>query len=206
MCIRDSIRSACEWLRTHALTQAPQLQPPVLWLWGLRAGCLLAAQAAQALPDPCNFLFWAPATSGKPLLQQFLRLKAAADISSGNAKAVMQTLRADLAQGVPVEIAGYLLAPDLAIGLEQALLAPPSSPVLGAPGGCVQWFELSTREDANLSPASAKAIAEWQHTGYAVYSQVVNGPAFWQTTEIEDALALIAATTAALAQGGRNAD
>jgi exosortase A-associated hydrolase 2 len=192
----QDVASACRWLRAQTGAQTSHMPPPPLWLWGLRAGCLLAAQAAQAIQEPCHFLFWAPAPAGQPLLQQFLRLKAAADLASGNAKAVMDGLRADLAQGRPVEIAGYLLAPALVNGLEQAKLVPP--PTNTPAGSRVEWFELSTRDEASLTPAVAKAIADWQRAGYMVRSHIVTGPAFWQTTEIEDAPALIPATTAAL--------
>lgn len=194
----QDVTVACQWLHAHHRAREGHSALPTLWLWGLRAGCLLASQAAQRLPVPCNFLFWAPAISGKPLLQQFLRLKAAADLSSGNAKAVMQAMRADLAQGVPVEVAGYLLAPALSRGLEQAVLTPPTSDQPGRAPCRVVWIELSTRDDASLSPVSVKGIGEWQAAGCDVQSQLVNGPAFWQTTEIEDAPALIATTTAAL--------
>ncbi len=194
--------NACRWLRHRIDTTVPKpTQHPPLWLWGLRAGCLLAAQAAQTLPEPCNLLFWAPAPAGKPLLQQFLRLKAAADLPSGNAKAVMEGLRSELASGRAVEVAGYLLAPGLASGLEQASLLPP--PVdSGCTTACrVEWFELSTRDDASLTPVAAKAIAQWREAGYAVCSHIVQGPAFWQTSEIEDAPGLLAATVAAIALG-----
>ncbi|MEO8118247.1 MAG: hydrolase 2, exosortase A system-associated [Rhodoferax sp.] len=196
---RQDVACACQWLRERTQTQTRQalLAPsPPLWLWGLRAGCLLATQAAQSMQEPCHFLFWAPTPAGKPLLQQFLRLKAASDLASGNAKVVMEGLRTDLTQGRPVEIAGYLLTPALANGLEQASLTPP--PTDTPPASRVEWFELATREDASLPPAAANTIANWQLAGYAVRSHLVNGPAFWQTAEIEDAPALIAATTAAL--------
>jgi hypothetical protein len=62
----------------------------------------------------------------------------------------------------------------------------------------VEWFELSTRGDASLSPISAKTVQAWEQAGRRVNSHMVNGPAFWQTTEIEDAPLLICATTAAL--------
>ena len=62
----------------------------------------------------------------------------------------------------------------------------------------MEWFELSTREDASLSPISAKTVQAWEKAGCRVNSHLVTGPAFWQTTEIEDAPLLIDATTAAL--------
>ena len=196
--VRD-VTDACDWLRKRMDGTTLQIPRPPLWLWGLRAGCLLAAQAAQTLEEPCNFLFWAPTPAGKPLLQQFLRLKAAADLASGNAKAVMESLRADLTQDRPVEIAGYLLAPSLANGLEQANLKPPARALAGR----VEWIELSTRPDSGLTPVAIKAIADWQHAGYAIRSHLVNGPSFWQTSEIEDAPALISSTNAALMEPGR---
>ena len=49
-----------------------------------------------------------------------------------------------------------------------------------------------------MSPASTQAIELWRQAGWQVHSQVVRGPLFWQTTEIEDAPDLIAATLAAL--------
>jgi len=181
----------CQWLRSQNHVQGDANQPP-LWLWGLRAGCLLAAEAARQIDAPCNFVFWQAPAAGKPLLQQFLRLKVAGDLLGGQAKGVMQALRDQLASGTPVEIAGYQLAPGLASGLEQATLAPPA---LKQPAQRVAWLEVSTRENATLSPISAQTIAQWQQVGYAVASRILPGPAFWQTTEIEDAPALIAATT-----------
>ena len=196
----QDVVDACRWLRGRADAQgAATVAAPPLWLWGLRAGCLLAAQAARELHEPCNFLFWAPTPSGKLVLQQFMRLKTAADLSSGNAKAVMDGLRADLAQGRPIEVAGYVLAASLANGLEQSRLTPPEG---GKSPGRMVWFELSTRPDANLMPASVKAITEWENASHAVLSHLVNGPSFWQTTEIEDAPALVTATTTALLDAG----
>lgn len=186
--VADVLR-ACDWLRTRA--EGP------LWLWGLRAGCLLAAQAAARLPVPCHFLFWSPTPSGKTQLQQFLRLKAAGDMLSSGAKGVTESLRSQLAAGQSVEIAGYALAPGLAHGLEQAVLAPPAG---AQPPGRVEWLELSTREDASLNPVAQKTLAQWEQAGHAVRSRIVQGPSFWQTTEIEDAPALIPATLQALSQ------
>lgn len=187
---------AAQWLRKRHETQSTGLNQPPLWLWGLRAGCLLAAEAASRFDEPCHFLFWQPPSAGKPLLQQFLRLKVAGDMLGGQSKGVMEGLRQQLAAGSPVEIAGYTISAGLATGLEQATLVPPAR---GSSPQRLEWFELSTREDASLSPIAAKTIAQWQEADFNVSSHIVNGATFWQTTEIEDAPALIAATTAAMA-------
>jgi exosortase A-associated hydrolase 2 len=191
----SDVVEGCYWLRNQSNTPGADSDQVPLWLWGLRAGCLLAVEAASQLGEPCNFLFWHPPSAGKPLLQQFLRLKVAGDMLGGQAKGVMEGMRQQLADGVAVEIAGYMLSPGLASGLEQAALLPPADQGLAQR---VEWFEMSTREDASLSPISAKTIAQWQQAGFAVNSHIVQGPAFWKTTEIEDAPALLAATTAAV--------
>ena len=183
-----------QWIRDKHSADASKGKVPVL-LWGLRVGCLLAVEAANQIEEPCNFLFWQPPASGKPLLQQFLRLKVAGDMLTGQSKGVMEGMRQQLAGGSPVEVAGCLLAPGLASGLEQAALLPPAASVSILH---VEWFELSTREDASLSPISAKTVEAWEQAGCRVNSHLVSGPAFWQTTEIEDAPLLIDATTAAL--------
>lgn len=166
-----------------------------MWLWGLRAGCLLAVEAARQLNEPCHFLFWHPPSAGKLLLQQFLRLKMAGEMLDGQAKGVMESLRQQLTHGSSLEIAGYMLSPGLAMGLGQAVLAPPTR---HGEMRRLLWLELSTRSDATMSPVSAQAIVQWQQSGFDVGSHIVKGPAFWQTSEIEEAPALIAATIAAL--------
>lgn len=179
----DDVVFAGRWLKAQG--SAP------LWLWGLRAGCLLAVEAAKTL-GPCALLFWAPTPSGKPLLQQFLRLKAAGDMVGGQAKVIMEGLRRQLAAGHAVEVAGYVLAPGLAHGLESAALKPVAHVQR------VVWLEVSTRADASLTPVASSTITAWQQAGVAMQTQIANGPAFWQTTEIEEAPALIEATVAAM--------
>lgn len=191
----DDVVRACNWLRSHDQPAVVPGAAPPLWLWGLRAGCLLAVEAAHQLNEPCNFLFWQPPTAGKQLLQQFLRLKVAGDMLGGQAQGVMESLRHQLAAGTSVEIAGYMLSAGLAFGMEQALLAPPSGK---GQTRRLEWLELSTREEPSLSPVSTKTITQWQQAGYATRSHIVHGPSFWQTTEIEDAPALVPATVAAV--------
>ena len=178
------VQAARCWMRDRY--DAPQ------WLWGLRAGCLLAAQAAAQTDQACDFLFWQPVTSGKTHLQQFLRLKSAGALMDGKNKGVMDAVKRDLAEGRAVDIAGYTLNPALAAGLERARLEPP----LGR--GRLLWLEVSTRDDATLAPAAETALTAWRNAGYDVRSRLVQGPMFWQTTDIEDAPALIGATIDAM--------
>ncbi len=188
-CWVDDVVRGCAWLGERV--QAP------LWLWGLRVGCLLATDAAKLLAHVPNFLFWAPVASGKQALQQFMRLKTASEIASGNAKGVLDALRADWAQGKAAEISGYWVAPSLAEGLERANLLAPATDASAQRK--LLWFEISTRADAVISPIGSKNLALWQVAGFGdAHAQVTQGPSFWQTTEIEDAPALITATVAAM--------
>jgi exosortase A-associated hydrolase 2 len=179
----DDVLRACRWLR--ARSTAP------LWLWGLRGGCLLAAEAARAGAGPCNLIFWQPMTSGKVLLQQFLRLKVAGDALAGREGAAGVELRRRIADGDTVDVAGYRLNPELARGLERATLAPSRSVER------LEWIEIG-RHDGAIAPASSAAIAQWEASGCEVSWHAVAGPAFWQTTEIEEAPALLSATLMSL--------
>ena len=181
----DDVRIASNWLRARRTGQ--------LWYWGLRAGCLLAAEAARHHDEKVNFLFWQPVVAGKTQLQQFLRLKVAGEMMSGDSKGVMAALKASLAAGEAVEVAGYTLSSQLATGLETAELSPTPHP------GRVVWLEVAARADATLSPAANQCCERWHTAGHGLQSAVTQGLTFWQTTEIEEAPALLAATTAALA-------
>lgn len=181
--IEDVVRAA-RWLRGRH--RVP------LVLWGLRTGALIAARSLQALDEGHSLLLWQPVTSGKVALQQFLRLRAAADLGQADGKGTLQRMRAELEAGQTVEIAGYGLTAALALALEREQLRLPDRKV------AVAWLEVSTRADATLLPASRTLVDNWRLQGHAIAEQVVCGPAFWQTQEIEDAPALIPATLATM--------
>ena len=182
---QEDILAGHRWLRTRS--RAP------LTLWGLRAGCLLAANTADKLQEWSNFVFWQPVISGKQHWQQFMRLKMAAELPAGRAKGVTEHIKQQLAAGQSVEIAGYTVSPELADGLQNSELNPPIENI-----GRVTWLELSTREDATIAPASQNCIEQWQAAGFKLDAKVVYGPGFWQATEIEDVPELLEVTVAAL--------
>ncbi|SEL62542.1 exosortase A system-associated hydrolase 2 [Roseateles sp. YR242] len=183
---------------THPHTTHTAHTPVPLWLWGVRAGALFAAPLMERLDRPVQWLLWQPVTAGKLQLQQFLRLKVAADLVGGQAKGAMQALRTQLDQGQSVEVAGYRLSPALARGLEQAQLKP--TPRLQH----LVWLETSTREEPALTPAAAMAVQAWTEQGCTVQAAAVAGPSFWAATEIEVAPALIDASVAALLQAAQS--
>ena len=191
----NDVVQASVWLRWRCHTKGATRDNAPLWLWGLRAGCLLCTQAATYIEEPCHFLLWQPPLSGKLMLQQFLRLKLAADMLDGRASKTMDSLRNALSNGESVEIAGYTVTAELALGLEAALLTPPAG---SGKNMRVEWLEVSGLEPPRLNPFPADTLDTWRQAGYELVRHVTPGPAFWQSSEIRDAPELITATTAVL--------
>jgi exosortase A-associated hydrolase 2 len=182
----DDVIAAAQWLRERT-----GFDPT---LWGLRAGCLLAREAAQNLEYAPNLIFWQPVVSGAQHLQQFLRLRVAQHVAGGEGEARIGTkeLRAELESGATLEIAGYTLAPELALGLDAAELAPPRR------ASRVAWLEVSSSDPPELSPAGRLRMQAWQAAGQDVAEYAVAGLPFWQTQEIAECAALVEATRAAV--------
>jgi uncharacterized protein len=183
---RDDVIAASRWL--HARTGFTP------FLWGLRCGCLIAAAAAAALESAPDLVFWQPVMSGRQHLQQFLRLKVAGQLMGrGDAdRTGTASLRAELEAGATLDIAGYALAPALALGLDAADLAPPPS------GVRVVWVEISSSDPPAISPAGQQRIAAWKAAGHVVAASAVPGLPFWQTQEIAESPALVEATLASV--------
>jgi exosortase A-associated hydrolase 2 len=182
----EDVLLACRWLRSRA--------PGPLWLWGLRAGCLLAAAAAARLDVSSQMLFWQPALSGSAVLRQFLRVQWAGEMLSGQTAGSIDSLQQKLDAGEMIEVAGYRLSAALAKGLGAAELVMDQN-VRG-----IAWLEVSSRDETTLNPAASRAVARCRTAGYPVETRVVRGPSFWQTSEIEEAPELIAASVGAVRQ------
>ncbi len=175
----DDLSFAWHWLAERSA------RPPCLW--SLRAGALLAADWLIATGKHLPWLIWQPVVTGKQYLTQFLRLAAAGQmLDEQDARGVLTRLRAELAAGRAVEVAGYRLSPALCAGLEAASLrlAPGSS-------GPLAVLEVAAAAGAGLSPAIARLQQAWRNDRVAVDSAVVAGSPFWMTQEIETVPALI---------------
>ncbi len=179
----EEVRASVAWGRARFGTLPT-------WLWGIRAGCLLAAQASDGLDEDLRLVFWQPQLQGRLVLQQFLRLKMAGLLHQGSGRGVTQALQAELDQGRAVDVAGYTLGPALAAGLAAAqCLSPPDR--LGVE---VLWLEVEPDESGALKPASAAAVELWRAAGFTVREEVVQGPSFWQSAWLEEAPRLVART------------
>lgn len=165
-------------------------------LWGLRLGAILAAELAQA--EPSRFeraILWQPVHKGNAMLTQFLRLRIAAQMGGDpDTRETTRDLRALLAAGKAVEIAGYELSAELATavdGLDLAALVP-------HPSIAVDWLEVVPEADRPLSPASRKVVDVWRERGARVSLSSAVGEPFWSLLETTVAPRLIDATCRAL--------
>ena len=184
---RDDVGLACAWLE-----QRSGHRPALL---GLRLGALLAMDYAAHAPQadaPRQLILWQPVLDGATFLTQFLRLRMAGAMMSGAGAAENSTaaLRAMLADGEALEVAGYELSSKLALSSDALKLAP-----LGRAGCALHWFDIGQPERA-LSPATAKALAALRERGAEVELSHIDGPAFWASQEIATCQPLLEATTA----------
>jgi uncharacterized protein len=157
-----------------------------VWLWGIRLGALLAATQHGAL-KPEGFLMWQPVTSGKSYVRQLLRL-ATARLLVGNAIAANKDAHAALMEGHPVEVAGYELNAQLLLPLESETLEK------YRPNCKVVWMECSSGSEATLGIAATRVLDNWVQAGCTVLSEMVTGPTFWASQEIEFCAHLISRT------------
>jgi exosortase A-associated hydrolase 2 len=183
----DDVLDAARWLQQRCGQPAA--------LWGLRLGALLAAHAAAAFEERADLLLWQPVQQGRQAIQQFLRQATARSLvgrAPGDSPRAPAP-REQLAQHGALEVGGYLLSDALATAVEAAELRPP------AHAARVAWLEVATLDGAALSPASVARVEAWRAAGCTVTAHAVPGLPFWQTQEIAEAPALVAATLAAVA-------
>lgn len=207
---RDDLVLAGRWLQQ-------QTGQPVGFL-GLRLGALLALEAAAARDGPVGpVILWQPVLRGEPYVTQFLRLRQAAAMVTGQATDASEApasgaskslasdgdghgsaaLRKQLLDGRGVEVSGYLLAPELAAAIDAVDLAS-----LALPNASLHWFDVAADSEASLPLARQRGAGMLRQRGAWLEISVVQGPAFWASQEITEAPALVAATVALFREGG----
>lgn len=163
-----------------------------LWIWGLRGGALLACDAMRgAGSTAARLLLWQPVTNGNAALQQFLRLRTARQALAGGAHGTGSP-RQQLDREGFLDVAGYRLSSALASGWAAASLQPP------AVASDALWFEVRPNATQGVAPALAAQAQTWRDAGWRVSLSGIDGPAFWQTTEIECVPELIHASVAGM--------
>ncbi len=185
---QQDIDSAIQWLVERGAES--------ISLWSLRMGFLLAMDFVVNTRTQINRLIgWQPVLNGETFVMQFLRLRVAAAVMDRNApQEKTAELKQQLLDGKAIEVAGYLLNPDLvkpivALRADELDLSAVTDWML---------FEIVTNEDKDVSPANAKFIETLCSKNQRATIKTVSGSPFWSTQEIVEVPALLTKTLASL--------
>lgn len=151
-------------------------------LVAMRTGALLAAEYLNSSEAEINkLLLWQPVIDGKVFFNQFMRLRLASSMMSGDKdKETSKDLKAILDAGESLEIAGYMITPSLANSLEAASLKN-----MDAKSDInIAWFDVVADEQKEAPLMNRKLVELWQQAGMKVEHNKVVGMAFWSSTEI----------------------
>ena len=182
---KQDVLVALNWLRHNGAAQVSLL--------GLRLGAMLALDCLGEQGGPFDkIILWQPVISGESLITQFLRVRLAASmLDSAKEKESTQDLRATLAKGESIEVAGYDLSPELAADIDRLRLESLVNPKLPP----VDWLELVSAEGRLASPATQRVVENLRRQGMRIFSSAVVGEAFWSLPEITVAPGLLHATS-----------
>jgi exosortase A-associated hydrolase 2 len=185
---KHDLAVAADWL-------AARTDGGPLHLWGVRLGGLLALDFAT-VREVEGIILWQPFINGRTCINQFLRLRLAAEMENEDPAAPRSTsaLRALLATRGRLEVAGYELDAALVKGIDACDAA--SLKLLPCH---VHWFASGAPAVRKLGASAARLAERWAPLGVTLQFHAVDGVPFWATSDIVECPALLAATTAAFA-------
>lgn len=185
---RSDIEHVIQWM-------TDTLGATAITLWGLRLGCLMAADIAAARTDLITGVtFWQPVLDGKLFLNQFLRIRVAASMFKESGE-TLASLRSEIQDKGHLTVGGY----ELGLSLYQQLSELNLEHYVAKISGPVEWLEVYEGETPKPSLPAQKLITQWRDHGTELSTSSVKGIRFWATQEIALAPSLIAATLAAFA-------
>lgn len=174
----------------QAIDHAKELGYAKVSLLAIRSGTLLAMEAVAQRSDCHRLIFWQPAISGDAIITQFLRIKLAASMERDEKGVTAADLKAEIANGNSIEVAGYDVSPGLFNGLKDSAVKSHLD-ICSLPIG---WFTLVASEERKPPRPELKLIDEWRSRGAQIDHKICVGPAYWQAHERTLAPALIEAT------------
>ena len=159
-----------------------------LCFWGLRLGALLALDCSARYPDALTrLLFWQPVLNGRNYLTQFLRLKVAADMFESSRKTTTGELRDQLESGGCVEVAGYQIAPELALSIDELDM----SQMLLHQYRRITWLELLPGNDRPVPVMTRNLVNKIHESGLEPEFCTVVGEPFWSLQELVEVPGLL---------------
>lgn len=161
----DDLARMGQWLQAQGSTK--------INLLGLRLGALLSLSCIEKKMIKVNkVILWNPLLDGKMAINQFLRLRVMASLTSGSDRQTTAMLRECFTQDKAVEVAGYELHPNLILAMDQ------QSVCLRADMPSVHWLEVVS--DTNRLPAAVSKTKEhWRATAGQFVFEAVEGHPFW---------------------------
>jgi exosortase A-associated hydrolase 2 len=153
---------------------------------------LLALQPSTcAVAQPERTILWHPATRGESLLTQFLRLRAAAGLRTSDPakRETVAQARDRLLQGESLEVAGYVITPAMARGIDSLTL--PTTQRVAC--GVLQWLDIGSSQ-GRLGADAERATDALRAQGHDVQVECLAGPQFWALPEITIAPAVLSRT------------
>ncbi len=186
----ENISTALEWLRRQGAQ--------TITIWGLRTGALLAMDfASRGNQKIDRLLCWQPVLNGDTFITQFLRLRVAAAIMDSNApKEKTSDLKQQLLEGQAIEVAGYLLNPELI----RPLMALRADRLPLQDIDELAIFEVVASEESQVSLANSQFLGKLREDGMDASLTKVVGDTFWATQEITVAPELITQTNVRVEQ------
>ena len=164
-------------------------------IFAMRTGALLAADLVSRFPGKfIKLVLWQPVIDGNMFLNQFLRLRLASSMMSGDGeKETTKGLMAKFENGETVEIAGYQISPDLALTLQKKYL---KDYVDSLPD--VVWLDIVSSDDREPPSINKKLVQTLRDANVNVIHDKCSGEVFWTSVEIVELPALIDKTISCL--------
>ena len=190
---KDDLTLAARWLVERA-GGGP------LILWGVRLGGLLALDFAERV-ELEQIILWQPFMSGRACINQFLRLRLAAQPEHPVPGAARSTagLRAQLAVHGAIEVAGY----EVAIPLVKAIDACDAGRIV-LPPCTVHLFASGGPAPSRVAASAARLAERWAPGGVTLHFHPVPGPEpAWSGDGLVEFPALLDATSAVFAGGAQ---
>jgi len=189
---QDNLRAALAWLAARP--------GGCVALLGIRLGAILAAELMAITEGaPAMLVLWQPVVDGKIHMNQFLRVRMAAQLDRPNLpKETTASMRKQLDAGEPIEVAGYELHPELVRAIDGANLVQQRPALRHA-----LWLENVSAEGGELPAPAVAAAKAWADAGIAAEMRPYVGPAFWQLHERVLTPSIVDITTAWLSEKAR---
>lgn len=149
---------------------------------GIRLGALLAASWIVEQEVPVGgLLLWAPTRNGSAFMNQFLRLRLLSTMIAGSReREKISDLVDQLDRGQSIEVAGYMISPQL----HRSIVSADLSGFLQDIRNPVCWIEVASRPDAPPPRPAVMTVEALQNDGRRdVQLQTVVGAKFWTSTE-----------------------